>query len=155
MTEHAAQHESPCDACLSRRAFLSRAAGAAAIVAATAACGDGQISAPFSERPRGPGPWAVTIGDFPALPSIGGMAEAWPGITVKRTGVAPDTFEAYDMTCTHLGCTTNLQAQVFVCPCHGSRFDANGDVIRGPATFPLRQFQTSYDAGTDTLTITT
>src|SRR4051812_45580741 len=154
MTNHRSEQENQCQGCLSRRDFLSRAAGAAAIVAATAACGDGVISAPFSDRPRGPGPWSVTIGEFPELASIGGIVEAWPAIAVKRTGVVPDTFVAYDMTCTHLGCTTNLQTQVFVCPCHGSRFDSSGAVVRGPAAFPLGVFQTSYDAVTDTLTIT-
>lgn len=41
--------------------------------------------------------------------------------------------------CTHLGCTVNWQAdaQAFVCPCHGSRFDALGKVTSGPADDPL------------------
>ena len=141
-----------CADCVSRRDFLTRAAGVAA-VAAAAACGDGQISAPFSSRRSGNGPWVVSVAAFAGLATIGTLVEVEPGIAVKRTGVAPDTFVGFDMTCTHLGCTTNLQSQVFVCPCHASRFDANGDVVHGPATFPLRQLTVTYDSGTNSITI--
>jgi len=41
--------------------------------------------------------------------------------------------------CTHLGCTPNwFQAENrFRCPCHGSNFTSQGDVIAGPAPKPL------------------
>jgi cytochrome b6-f complex iron-sulfur subunit len=41
--------------------------------------------------------------------------------------------------CTHLGCTPNwFQAEDrFRCPCHGSNFSIQGDVIAGPAPKPL------------------
>lgn len=42
-------------------------------------------------------------------------------------------FYAIDATCTHLGCTPRLDAEGFVCPCHGSRFSREGQVISGPA----------------------
>ena len=37
--------------------------------------------------------------------------------------------------CTHLGCTPNwfLDQDRFGCPCHGSNFSRDGDVIAGPA----------------------
>ncbi|MGV0024872.1 Rieske 2Fe-2S domain-containing protein [Phormidesmis priestleyi] len=37
--------------------------------------------------------------------------------------------------CTHLGCTVEWKSdrQQFVCPCHGSRYDAQGRVTNGPA----------------------
>jgi Rieske Fe-S protein len=45
-------------------------------------------------------------------------------------------FWAVTAVCTHLGCQPAfLQEQgSFVCPCHGSRFDAEGRVLAGPAT---------------------
>ncbi|MEC4895446.1 MAG: cytochrome b6-f complex iron-sulfur subunit [Oscillatoria sp. PMC 1051.18] len=45
--------------------------------------------------------------------------------------------------CTHLGCTFpwNEIDQQFQCPCHGSLYDANGSVLRGPAPLPLKLVQ--------------
>jgi cytochrome b6-f complex iron-sulfur subunit len=48
-----------------------------------------------------------------------------------------DGVYAISKICTHLGCIVNPAPTGFDCPCHGSRFDAKGDVIRGPAPKPL------------------
>ena len=41
--------------------------------------------------------------------------------------------------CTHLGCQPALDpwSRLLVCPCHGSRFDLQGRVVKGPAERPL------------------
>ncbi len=46
-------------------------------------------------------------------------------------------FYAIIAICTHLGCTPRLDADEFVCPCHGSRFTRDGKVISAPATRAL------------------
>jgi cytochrome b6-f complex iron-sulfur subunit len=48
-----------------------------------------------------------------------------------------DGVYAISKVCTHLGCIVNPVPTGFDCPCHGSRFDAKGEVIRGPAPKPL------------------
>ena len=45
--------------------------------------------------------------------------------------------------CTHLGCTVQWRGTEFDCPCHGSRFGPNGNVISGPAPRPLPWFEVS------------
>lgn len=46
-------------------------------------------------------------------------------------------------TCTHMGCQVAFNAveREWECPCHGSRFALDGEVIQGPATTPLRRWR--------------
>lgn len=78
------------------------------------------------------------------------LASATPGDRLLAVGLPKETYlvidegpeianHAISAVCTHLGCIVGWdgEAQEFACPCHGSRFDADGEVTRGPAGQPL------------------
>ncbi len=52
--------------------------------------------------------------------------------------------------CTHLGCTPNVGGDYdgWLCPCHGSQYDASGRVRHGPA--PLNLLVPTYEFKTPT-----
>ena len=54
----------------------------------------------------------------------------------------PEGFYAVSAVCTHLGCVTQWKpdAEMIACPCHGSKFKADGTKIEGPAPRPLPHF---------------
>jgi Rieske Fe-S protein len=50
----------------------------------------------------------------------------------------PSAPSALSLTCTHLGCRVErVSSGGFACPCHGSRFTADGHRTAGPAQTPL------------------
>ena len=61
-------------------------------------------------------------------------------VCIVREG---DRMAAISSTCTHLGCIVAKSETGFACPCHGSRFDQDGNVTGGPAPRPLPWFQVS------------
>jgi Rieske Fe-S protein len=58
------------------------------------------------------------------------------------------------LICTHAGCEVDVVGQELVCPCHGSTFGANGNVLGGPAPAALEHYAVSVD-GSGSLTIHT
>lgn len=69
------------------------------------------------------------------LPEGTAVVPAGRAVAVFRDG---EGVYAIATVCTHLGCIVKSGADGFHCPCHGSRFHADGSVSKGPAPAPLK-----------------
>jgi Rieske Fe-S protein len=49
-------------------------------------------------------------------------------------------FVAVSPICTHRGCTVDVHGERLVCPCHGSTYDRDGTVLKGPAQRALTRY---------------
>jgi cytochrome b6-f complex iron-sulfur subunit len=76
------------------------------------------------------------------LNSDGGSVTS-QGIIIVR--VSAGNFVALSRACTHQGTPVDFQgaSNNFICSNHGSTFSLNGTVTKGPASSPLRKFNTS------------
>ncbi len=64
-------------------------------------------------------------------------------------------FRAFSAACTHMGCRIQrVEGEELVCPCHGSRFNMSGEVLRGPAERPLARLRCEADERAGVLRIT-
>jgi Rieske Fe-S protein len=73
-----------------------------------------------------------------ALPPGEALVPAGRAVAVYRDA---EGIYAISTICTHLGCVVKPNPEGFECPCHGSRFDAAGGVVKGPAPRALPWLQ--------------
>jgi len=82
-----------------------------------------------------------TIGRVSELPETGSPPTNIPKVKLWLSNTDQGVMALYKV-CTHLGCLYNWNNQEgkFICPCHGSQFQANGTYIQGPAPRSLDRF---------------
>lgn len=104
----------------------------------------------------------ISLPAYSNLNVIGGWAYVSggnKGLIVYRQ--AADAFMAYDRICTYNASNSCGKVDVdssgsyAICPCDGgSKYQLyDGQVVKGPATFALKQYQTSYNDINNTLHI--
>ena len=145
---------------LSRRKFLARLSFAlggvsAALVALPVV---GFLLAPFFEpktevwRPVGKLD-DFKIGETAAVKYEDPSPLPWAGVTAHTAAwlrrVDADTFIAFSINCTHLGCPVRwlADAKLFLCPCHGGVYNEDGTVAAGPPPKPLPRYPVRVIAG--------
>ncbi len=75
-----------------------------------------------------------------AIPENAGAivsAGVLPVVVVNESG----KYRVFNATCTHLGCLVKWDPaqKLFLCPCHGGKYDASGRVIAGPPPYALKE----------------
>ncbi|HEV7854630.1 MAG TPA: Rieske (2Fe-2S) protein [Mycobacterium sp.] len=126
------------------RQRVIRGAGVVMAAGALAACSKTE------EKPAATAESATTSADSaPAgTAAPGGEAIAKTADVPVGSGVIVDQvvitqpvageFKGFSSKCTHKGCAVNKVADGTIdCPCHGSKFNLDGTVAKGPATEPL------------------
>ena len=154
---------------ISRRRFCAgacQAASGATLATLFTACGGSSPTSPSGGGGGSVSTLGTLSGQFSgstvrvnvsgtALVDVGGAAlvESVAGLFLISRASAT-TFVAIDAVCTHEGCTvTGANAEGYVCPCHGSRYNRNGQVLAGPAKASLRQYATTFTDGIVAITL--
>ena len=120
-------------------------AGLGLVTAVVAAC------TTYGKKPEAAGESSTTTAapsasGGPAAPAAKVIAKTadvpvGSGVIVNEVVVTQPTagvFKGFSSTCTHKGCTVDKIADGTIdCPCHGSKFNLDGTVAKGPAAKPL------------------
>ena len=115
----------------SRRDFLGAAWAAAG--AGVAAAGVAVVGKALSGSPEAARIVELSPELLKRAEGTGGLVHE--GLFVSGPATAPIVF---DLTCTHLRCrVAPVEGGGFSCPCHASRYDAEGRPVSGPAPKPL------------------
>ena len=95
-------------------------------------------------------------GEFGGLITAGRVEDFPPGSVTHIASaraylsrLADGGFLAIYQRCTHLGCSVpwDHRANAFICPCHSSEFDTQGELLSPPAPRPLDLFPIVIEDG--------
>lgn len=93
---------------------------------------------------------AISLDRAEKLKTIGGSVflkvEGSPVLFVRES---QEIIRGVDPTCTHKKCTVEYDKNPgkFICPCHGSQYDLEGKVLKGPAEKPLKNLNAHLESG--------
>jgi cytochrome b6-f complex iron-sulfur subunit len=139
---------------MDRRDFIQKsilaACGIAAVSATLESCSKNSNPTPAPSGPSANFTIDISTSQYSALQANGGAVYA-NNLIIARDNTGK--FIALYDVCTHAGCTIQFNGtNQFPCPCHGSIFDENGNVVNGPATTPVKKYTTSLAGNILTIT---
>lgn len=123
-----------------RRTALAGAgviAGSAAVLSACGSNSGDDKDGKESIDPNHP----VDIAATADVPVGGGIKSSANGVTAIVSQPKQGEFKAFSSSCTHQGCSVDVQKGSIMCPCHSSQFSlTDGSVQGGPAPKPLPEY---------------
>jgi len=145
---------------ISRRNFLTKVvAGSAAVMAAAVATPlVGYFLSPIWKQQQTRSTPIAQVSRIPlGVPTFVRFEQRVPDAWVTTTEsegvwiVTKDgqNFTVFDPHCTHLRCPFywDETQKIFACPCHGGKFDLDGNVIGGPPPRPLDRWEAVVQGG--------
>lgn len=128
---------------MDRRDFLQKTiyllGGAVGTAWLLEACGKSN-PAPASTAPTVNFTIDISKSPYTALVNNGGYVYANNSEIIIARDNTGKLVALYDI-CTHAGCTIGFNGtNQFPCPCHGSIFDENGNVVQGPASTGVKKY---------------
>lgn len=120
------------------RQHVIRGAGLVLTAGALAACGSTEDKSAAASESSSAAPADAPAGALAKTADV----PVGSGVVVDAVVITQPTagdFKAFSAVCTHKGCDVNKVADGTIdCPCHGSKFNLDGTVAKGPATEPLK-----------------
>ena len=133
---------------ISRRSFI---AGVCAVVA----LGGSELpaSANTAVKKLPGGRISVNLKAVPALAKVGGAAKigSVKGVPVAIARTGTSNYIAFNLLCPHQKVTVTQNEKGWVCNAHGSEFEADGDLVLGPATSGLARVPMKISKGLATI----
>jgi cytochrome b6-f complex iron-sulfur subunit len=133
---------------IQRRTFLKKTGATLACVCL--ACGEAIEAAEknIAQYAVEDSKFEIDLNKHPKLKEVGG-SETFQSDNKKIIVLHPDEngYKAFENKCTHMGGQVSYRPKdgFMQCALHGSRFDIEGRVVKGPAEKPLTELRTSLD----------
>jgi menaquinol-cytochrome c reductase iron-sulfur subunit len=151
--DHGEDDEPATPELIARRRVLARVCYAIGGCSAAAICGPiaGFVVGPMfrdtksSWRPVGR-VVEFAVGQTVSVKFVDSSPLKWAGVTANTAAwlrrVNATEFIAFSVNCAHLGCPVRWlpSAELFMCPCHGGVYYADGSVAAGPPPHPLSRY---------------
>ena len=132
---------------ISRRGLLTGACGLLLLTNGVQAL---PASANDAVKKLANGRLSVSLRKIPALSAVGSAVQIGTikdaPVAISRTGAS--TYIAFSLRCPHQGVPVEKTESGWRCEAHGSEFEADGDLVLGPATTRLKRVPIKVSRGT-------
>ncbi len=118
---------------ITRRKFLTKMTGLTTVgIAGMTLFAAAQYIYPPASMTKLPDP--LKVADVKDVPVGKVVTFPYNGTPAALLHLSENKYKAFYLKCTHLGCIVHWteKDKLFECPCHGGKYDVNGNVVSGP-----------------------